>query len=793
MPQLPLAARIVEVIADRGASTRPRCAYGSGCLVAERTVLTAAHVVSGAVSVRVRDANKAVYDAIVKERFVGDADGPRPDLALIVAPEIDSVPPIGLAAVDRGSPTGDPVERCHAIGYPEFMERAAGDGAGTVRDTVDAIGRVPVLSRLAGGLLSVQVSSAPRALPDERVALADSTWSGMSGGPVIAEGRLLGVVTEHAPREGPSAITVTPLTALEADPAHPRWGPGVRDPGAWWAELGVCGLGALRQLPARRQRAEPAYWATVREVHRRTELLVGRQRELAEIASFAVGGEGYRWRVGGAWAGKTSLLAEAVTTALPDEVDVVAYFLSRREADADSGRFLAAVVPQLTYLLELDEEPPSVDLHQFRALWERATERASVENRHLLLVVDGLDEDLRPAQLPSVAAILPGAAGGRAHVLVASRPHPELPSDLPSGHPLGRTPAAEVEPFAGAQELARLARQEIDELMVDKAGLAADVLGLLTAAAGPLAVEDLATMTEVGPRPAVITRQIRRLLTAEAARSLQPVGPADRRRYQFAHDALLEYAQSDADLSDPDFRCRIHRWAQRWYDRDWRPAVDDEAGTPRYLLDAYPSTLAHEPQRLAALVADVGWAAAAIQAVGVDRVLTELRRAAAANPTHPAVAAMLAAVTGQGHHLRRPRPLHQPGYVLRQLWLQAAEFTEDALADAIRAQLRSQPGGGLAPRWTTRRASRVLSGELGRHDDWVVAVAALADERVVSGGADQRVLVWDPASPASGPLELGCSVTALATGWLRPGVSFLVVAHAGAGFSLWSLIGCHEE
>ena len=131
--------------------------------------------------------------------------------------------------------------------------------------------------------------------------------------------------------------------------------------------------------------------------------------------------------------------------------------------------------------------------------------------------------------------------------------------------------------------------------------------------------------------------------------------------------------------------------------------------------------------------------------------------------------------------------------MLRQLWLQAAELTEDALADAIRAQLRSQPGPGLAPRWTTRRASRALSGELGRHDDRVWAVAALADGRVVSGGRDRRVLVWDPASPASGPLELGCSVTALAMGSLRPGVSFLVVAHAGAGFSLWSLIGCHEE
>jgi hypothetical protein len=86
--------------------------------------------------------------------------------------------------------------------------------------------------------------------------------------------------------------------------------------------------------------------------------LLGRQRELADIASFATGPEDYRWLAGGAWAGKTSLLAEAVM-ALPEQTDVVCYFLSRREAEADSSRFLAAVVPQLAYLLEEDPPLPS--------------------------------------------------------------------------------------------------------------------------------------------------------------------------------------------------------------------------------------------------------------------------------------------------------------------------------------------------------------------------------------------------------------------------------------------------
>ena len=45
--------------------------------------------------------------------------------------------------------------------------------------------------------------------------------------------------------------------------------------------------------------------------------------------------------------------------------------------------------------------------------------------------------------------------------------------------------------------------------------------------------------------------------------------------------------------------------------------------------------------------------------------------------------------------------------------------------------------------------------ELGRHETRVKAVAVLPDGRVVTGGDDGRVLVWDPAEPGTGPVELG--------------------------------------
>ncbi|ADP78940.1 trypsin-like peptidase domain-containing protein [Pseudofrankia inefficax] len=754
MAIVPLAVRVVEVIADRGAEMSPRYRYGSGCVVAGGWVLTAAHVVAAALGVVVRTSDKVVRAAALDPRFIGDVDGPGPDLALVSVVGLD-LPPMGLAKVDRDSPTGDPVERCHAIGYPAFMERAGPDGV-PVRDTVDAFGHIPALSLLAGGLLSLQVSSTPRPLPPERVAVGESEWSGMSGGPVVAEGFLVGVVTEHAPRAGSSALTLTPLTALQADSDHPGWSRGVTEPAGWWARLGVSGPGALRWLPIGPVgSARPAYQATVREIHRRTSPLVGRQRELADIASFAVGSEGYRCLVGGAWAGKTSLLAEAVVAALPPQVDVVSYFLSRREADADSARFLAAVVPQLAYLVG-DQEPPTADLHQLRALWQRAVDRAAAQDRHLLLVVDGLDEDLRPPGLPSVAAVLPAGVGGRAHVLVASRPYPALPGDVPVGHPLPAVQPVEVEPFAGAQELAALARQEIDELTRDdETGLAADVLGLLAAAAGPLAIEDLTALAEVAPRSAALTRKVRRLLSDRAARSVQPVGPTGARRWQFAHESLLAHARTHDDLADPDFRRRIDRWADGWRDAGWPAPTDGGDGTPRYLLDSYACTLARQPQRLSGLAGDAGWVVAAIETAGADWVLADLRRAAAADPTHPAVAATLATVTGQAHQLRLSPLLHQPGYVARQLCLQAAELAEDRLAADLRTRLRAQPGPGLVPLWTTRRASPALAAELGRHDGPVRTMTALPDGRVATAVTGGRLLAWDPAAPDADPTELG--------------------------------------
>ena len=174
-----VSERVVEVIADLGQGAERRYQYGSGCIVRGRTVLTAAHILAGAQAVQIRRLDKRLRAARVDRKFVGGGIGP--DLALIdIDDEEISLDPIELGMVVRESPVAAPIEACHAVGYPWFAETPS---PSAVRDTVDAWGHIPLLSKLAAGLLTVQVTSSPRPLPPERIALGESGGPGCRGLP----------------------------------------------------------------------------------------------------------------------------------------------------------------------------------------------------------------------------------------------------------------------------------------------------------------------------------------------------------------------------------------------------------------------------------------------------------------------------------------------------------------------------------------------------------------------------------------------------------------------------------
>ncbi|MEV4530813.1 trypsin-like peptidase domain-containing protein, partial [Streptosporangium sp. NPDC049304] len=241
--------RFVEVIAQltvsRGSGTRTEWQVASGFMIDGRHVLTSLHAVAdGDIEVRRAipwpDGPKTSWRARVLLRGdVGHADLAVLELTEDAPAEIGLLPMIGFARVADRTERLEVVEDCGAVGFPRFLER--GHDATTVRQAAQVSGRIPISQRPGPGLLTLQTGHRPEGppLPSAGTTLAGSTWSGMSGAAVLAGDLVVGVVSEHAPRQGASDLTIVPITLIDTLP----------DRDAWWALLGT-GPGRLRTLPA---------------------------------------------------------------------------------------------------------------------------------------------------------------------------------------------------------------------------------------------------------------------------------------------------------------------------------------------------------------------------------------------------------------------------------------------------------------------------------------------------------------------------------------------------------------
>ncbi|WP_277513265.1 S1 family peptidase [Cellulosimicrobium cellulans] len=222
--------------ADRG-NDHPdgRYSYGSAVLVNGDVALTCAHVVDRALRVFLDGATGERFEATVIAS--GDPRGfEAPDLALlrIESKGAAAAPPLPLGEVDRSEP-GD-LEGVQIAGWPEFMETD-----GRQRVVFATTGTINVLSRLRDGLLRFDADMSP-----PRTEPGGSPWRGLSGAPVVADGRLVAVVTEHRAGEGPLSLTAIPLTAIGSGPGAGHAGqPTMPDHALWWKSLGVSDPSAL--------------------------------------------------------------------------------------------------------------------------------------------------------------------------------------------------------------------------------------------------------------------------------------------------------------------------------------------------------------------------------------------------------------------------------------------------------------------------------------------------------------------------------------------------------------------
>jgi hypothetical protein len=256
--------------------------------------------------------------------------------------------------------------------------------------------------------------------------------------------------------------------------------------------------------------ARSAYLEQVRRIAPRDPPgLLGREIELMELAGFCLepGRGPYVWWQAKAWAGKSALLSTFVLRP-PQEVRarvrIVSFFITARLAGQDTrDAFTEVLLEQLAALT--GQHLPGILRESTRDaflldLLGQAAVACQQAGERLVLVVDGLDEDRGVTIGPdahSIAGLLPADPPAEMRVIVAGRPNPPVPDDVPDWHPL-RDPEI-IRPLSAsphARDMQRLGRQELQRLLTDtQAGQ--DVLGLVTAARGGLSGPDIEELSGV--------------------------------------------------------------------------------------------------------------------------------------------------------------------------------------------------------------------------------------------------------------------------------------------------------
>ncbi|MFE1411203.1 hypothetical protein ACFW6F_10405 [Streptomyces sp. NPDC058746] len=339
------------------------------------------------------------------------------------------------------------------------------------------------------------------------------------------------------------------------------------------------------------QPARSAYLYQVAAIAPRGFLL-GREAELAELSEFCTRpGEGaYRWWRAKAWAGKSALLSWFVLHP-PEGVRVVSFFITARySGQSDREAFIDVVMEQLAELLG---RPVPAHLTgatraaHLLALLDDAATACQERGTRLVLVVDGLDEDLGVTVGPdaySIAALLPARLPAGMRVIVSGRLAPPLPSDVPDHHPLRELETVRLlTPSEHAEVLRHAAKQELMRLL-SGTPTEQDLLGLITAAGGGLSVQDLVELT--GTRE---PWEIMETLHTVSGRTFThrpslvrsgPETPVD--VYLLAHEELQRKAADDLGGDRlAEYRQRLHTWVAGHRERGW-----DEQ-TPGYLLLGY--------------------------------------------------------------------------------------------------------------------------------------------------------------------------------------------------------------
>ncbi|MET9312512.1 serine protease [Kribbella sp. NPDC003505] len=189
---------------------------GSGYLVTDRMVLTAAHCVGHEIgeTVRIRRFNESQWEVGLL-RWSGQRNGI--DAALVEMEPAALRPDDAGKVVRFGTPIG--VVEWQAIGFPRFNNQGRVTENESARGRLDPITKSRVNPQTGRReLYALDSGLHVRATPSR----SDAAWSGMSGSAVIADGHLIAIVVEEDAQVGARLLGV-PIEWVLSDEDAAQW------------------------------------------------------------------------------------------------------------------------------------------------------------------------------------------------------------------------------------------------------------------------------------------------------------------------------------------------------------------------------------------------------------------------------------------------------------------------------------------------------------------------------------------------------------------------------------------
>ena len=323
--------------------------------------------------------------------------------------------------------------------------------------------------------------------------------------------------------------------------------------------------------------------------------LMERDKELALLAEISTKQSGYHLFEADAYSGKSSLLAWFFMHH-PEEVITIGYFIFRYVGEqSDSDSFVRSLSKQLALLVgeELpDGKNNDFYIEKYEELLDRAIEFSSRENKKLVFIIDGIDEDMSISrEKRSIVSLLPRQSNDNLTIILAKRPNPPLPSEpfLGRTHPVRKS---KVYALSRIKIVGELERRTFAELETIHSGgeTKRSIASHLAVAGGYLTITDISALTGIEPF------EIRTLFESPDGRVFisanlvaNPLEKQTQEGYRFAHAKIQETVLNSISEERRE-KCldNFDVWCDKYNQKGWKE------NAPYYLLTDYIRQLRDE-------------------------------------------------------------------------------------------------------------------------------------------------------------------------------------------------------